>query len=256
MPTRRGADIAQGWYGLNAVAALLALAHPVVAPGLSVAGATDAPTGVAASPTWYAYDDGLAPSPAPTCPRIADPLEQCSLAEALALAHGGGTVELAGPGPGPRYVGNWDVSPAPGAPLTIKPAPGVQHPVLDGNGGRATGCPTVSCSGPVLKIGSRARGAGRGPYRDQRGGRQPAGGQRRGDRECGGRRSGHRRLPVRRRPGLRRRRYCQRHRRWPQGLGGSRSIGLGLCRQPGQRRRGPSTTVMARAMHKPMAWRQ
>lgn len=157
MPTRRGADIAQGWYGLNAVAALLALAHPVVAPGLSVAGATDAPTGVAASPTWYAYDDGLAPSPAPTCPRIADPLEQCSLAEALALAHGGGTVELAGPGPGPRYVGNWDVSPAPGAPLTIKPAPGVQHPVLDGNGGRATGCPTVSCSGPVLKIGSRAR---------------------------------------------------------------------------------------------------
>lgn len=70
MPTRRGADIAQRWYGLNAVAALLALAYPVVAPGLSVAGATDAPTGVAASPTWYACDDGLAPSPALPVPAL------------------------------------------------------------------------------------------------------------------------------------------------------------------------------------------
>jgi hypothetical protein len=41
------------------------------------------------------------------------------------------------------------------APLTIKPAPGVTSPVLDGNHGKPAGCQTKACNGPVLTIGSK-----------------------------------------------------------------------------------------------------
>ena len=39
--------------------------------------------------------------------------------------------------------------------MTIKPASGVTNPVLDGNHGKATGCQTKVCNGPVLTIGSK-----------------------------------------------------------------------------------------------------
>ena len=65
---------------------------------------------------------------------------------------------LATPGKVAHYVGNWTVTTSgtsSSAPVTIKPAPGVTNPVLDGNHGKATGCQTKACSGPVLTIGSK-----------------------------------------------------------------------------------------------------
>jgi hypothetical protein len=74
------------------------------------------------------------------------------------LAKAGDTVALATPGKTGHYVGNWTVATSdtsPSAPLTIRPAPGVRNPVLDGNHGKATGCQTKACNGPVLTIGSK-----------------------------------------------------------------------------------------------------
>jgi predicted outer membrane repeat protein len=38
--------------------------------------------------------------------------------------------------------------------LTIEPAAGATSPILDGNQGSATGCPTGACDGPILSVGS------------------------------------------------------------------------------------------------------
>lgn len=113
---------------------------------------------VAAAPSWlFAYAGGQARSPL-DCPRTADPAHQCRLSQALARARPGSTVGLATPGSQATYVGNWVIL-SPGttasAPVTIRPAPGAQGPVLGGNGGHKSGCGTASCAGPVLTVGPR-----------------------------------------------------------------------------------------------------
>ena len=105
----------------------------------------------------YAYAAGGATSPT-SCPRTTTTSEQCTLAVALSLAKAGDTVALATPARRGHYVGNWSVATkgtSSSAPITIKPAPGVTNPVLDGNHGKATGCHTKACDGPVLTIGSK-----------------------------------------------------------------------------------------------------
>jgi hypothetical protein len=102
----------------------------------------------------YAYVGGHAVLPA-SCPQTTTASKQCTLGEALFLAVAGGTVDLATPGSARHYVGNWTVRTSitsSAAPVTIEPAPGVTNPVLDGNHGKATGCATDFCNGPVLTI--------------------------------------------------------------------------------------------------------
>ena len=116
-----------------------------------------APPTSAGATTLYAYAAGGATSPT-SCPHTATRSEQCTLAEALSLAKAGGTVALATPGKTRHYVGNWSVATSgtsSSAPLTIKPAPGVTSPVLDGNHGKPAACQTKTCNGPILTIGSK-----------------------------------------------------------------------------------------------------
>jgi hypothetical protein len=130
-------------------AALLLCATP------GVLGATT--TASAGATTLYAYAAGGATSPT-SCPQTTTASQQCTLAGALTLAKAGDTVALATPGKAGHYVGNWTVATSgtsSSAPLTIKPAPGVTDPVLDGNHGKATGCHTKACNGSVLTIGSK-----------------------------------------------------------------------------------------------------
>ena len=115
-----------------------------------------APAASAGATALYAYAAGGAASPT-SCPQTAATSQQCTLAAALSLAKAGGTVALATPGKTGHYVGNWLVSTSgtsSSAPLTIKPAPAVTGPVLDGNHGKPAGCQTKACDGPVLTIGS------------------------------------------------------------------------------------------------------
>ncbi len=110
----------------------------------------------AAGTTWYAYAKGSTTSPT-TCPQSTTASQQCTLAQALSLAKDGDTVALATPGKAGHYVGNWGVNPAgtsSSTPLTIEPASGVAHPILDGNNGKAKGCGTAACNGPVLTVGT------------------------------------------------------------------------------------------------------
>jgi hypothetical protein len=109
------------------------------------------PTALYASPT----DKGVG-----TC---LSPAESCTLAEALSIAGAGSTIYLTQPGtqgtPSSYYVGNWNVDPPDTSaqlPLTIEPEPGVSNPILDGNGGSATNCPTTTCNGSMLSIGTNA----------------------------------------------------------------------------------------------------
>ena len=114
-------------------AALLLCATP------GVLGATT--TAAAGATTLYAYAAGGATSPT-SCPQTTTTSQQCTLADALSPAKVGDTVALATPGKAGHYVGNWSVATSgtsSAAPLTIKPAPGVTNPVLDGNHGRAAG---------------------------------------------------------------------------------------------------------------------
>jgi len=106
--------------------------------------------------TWYAYAGGGAKFPV-SCPKTTVASKKCTLAEALADASAGATIELATPGSKGHFVGNWAINTGGtfvAQPLTIKPAPGTSKPVLDGNHGKAKGCQTKICSGPVLTIGS------------------------------------------------------------------------------------------------------
>jgi predicted outer membrane repeat protein len=110
----------------------------------------------AAGTTWYAYAGGGATSPV-SCPKTTIASKKCTLAEALARAAAGSTIALATSGSKGHYVGNWAVNTGGtfvAQPLTIKTAPGISKPVLDGNHGKAGGCQTKICSGPVLTIGS------------------------------------------------------------------------------------------------------
>jgi uncharacterized repeat protein (TIGR02543 family) len=77
----------------------------------------------------------------------------------LSNAKAGDTVALATSGvegtTSTYYVGNFTLSSGTASlPVTIAPASGVTDPILDGNGGSVTGCPTTICNGPVLSIGS------------------------------------------------------------------------------------------------------
>ncbi len=100
----------------------------------------------------FAYPQGGATSPS-SCPQTTTVADQCTLTQALSVAAFGDNVELAVPGvegiPSTHYVGNFTVT-TPDA--TIAPAPGVSEPIIDGNGGSSTGCPTTSCNGPVLRV--------------------------------------------------------------------------------------------------------
>jgi hypothetical protein len=85
----------------------------------------------------------------------------CDLATALNDAIAGTTVLLVTAGvegtSSSYYVGNWTVDPSGTTALsqvTVEPYAGVVGPILDGNGGQSAGCPTTSCAGSVLTIGS------------------------------------------------------------------------------------------------------
>jgi hypothetical protein len=138
------------------VAALVTAAWTLGALGaLVVSGAN--PAG-ASGLTYYAYPAGGATTPL-ACPQTTTVADQCTLTEALAVVGAGDTVALAVSGdegdPGTFYFGNFTVSgggPDLSSPLTIEPAAGVMSPILDGNDGSATGCPTASCAGPVLTV--------------------------------------------------------------------------------------------------------
>jgi len=105
----------------------------------------------------YAYATGGAIGPM-NCPKTGATSKQCTLGEALSLAKAGSIVALVTPGTAKHYVGNWTVTTSgtsSSVPLTIKPAPGVTNPVLDGNHGKRAGCQTAACNGPILTIGSK-----------------------------------------------------------------------------------------------------
>ena len=138
--------------------ARLSMAAALLMGGLLVAGVSllGAVPAAGAGTTWYAYASGEASSPT-SCFETDVPSNECSLAQALGLAAAGDTVALATSGvegtPVTYYVGNFTVSAGTySSPVTIEPAPGVSAPILDGNGGSNTNCPTGTCDGPVLSI--------------------------------------------------------------------------------------------------------
>ncbi|MGD0220669.1 MAG: InlB B-repeat-containing protein, partial [Acidimicrobiales bacterium] len=127
----------------------------VLVAGVSLLGAVPA---TAAGTTWYAYPSGTSTSTT-SCPETGTPSSECSLTLALSDAAAGDTVALATTGDESNtatwYVGNFTVSTGTSvSPVTIEAASGVTDPILDGNGGSASDCPTTACNGPVLSIGS------------------------------------------------------------------------------------------------------
>ena len=139
-------------------AALLLAGVTTLAVALPAPAGATSPRADTAVPL-FAYADGTAPSPT-TCPADTTdtPSVECSLTDALDLAgtHGAGNqvVYLATPGTSAHFVGNWtpDLSHTTAAhPMLIQPAPGLSSsPVLDGNAGSATGCPTGACDDAIL----------------------------------------------------------------------------------------------------------
>ncbi|HEV8064540.1 MAG TPA: choice-of-anchor Q domain-containing protein, partial [Acidimicrobiales bacterium] len=138
------------WSGRVAVSALgavvLLLGLPVLAQ----------PAEGTAPPPLYAYALGTAKSPA-SCPATSVSAKQCTLAEALALAHAGGSVLLATSGKTDPYYGNFTVK-ASGTtaklPVSIDPASGVAAPTINGDSSNKVLCPTASCEGSVLTVGA------------------------------------------------------------------------------------------------------
>ena len=136
----------------------LSMAAAIIVGGFLVAGVNllGAAPATAASTTWYAYALGEASSPT-SCPETTTTSDECTLTQALGLAIAGDTVALATSGaestPATYYVGNFTVATGTsGSPLTVEPASGVTDPILDGNSGSSSGCPTTVCDGPVLTI--------------------------------------------------------------------------------------------------------
>jgi outer membrane protein assembly factor BamB len=130
--------------------AALAVATCVV-PGASAAlGSVAAP---ASAPSLYAYAAGAAGSS--NCAKTAQRSRQCGLAQALARVRPGGTVLLATAAKAGTYYGNFVVGTrhtSAAKPVTIKPAPGVRNPVINGDGTGKIRCPTTTCQGPVLTV--------------------------------------------------------------------------------------------------------
>lgn len=108
--------------------------------------------GLFAYPTGTGGADG-------SCPRTTVVAQRCTLTTALDLAEAGGTVQLAQSGDpndaSTWYVGNYVVD-VPGTsaarPVTIAPASGVSDPILDGNQGSDTSCPTARCDAQILAV--------------------------------------------------------------------------------------------------------
>jgi hypothetical protein len=120
----------------------------------------DAVSATSTVTTWYAYPAGTSSSTT-NCPETATTSSECSLTLALSNAKAGDTVALATSGvegtTSTYYIGNFTVSTGISPnPLTIEPAMGVTDPILDGNLGSSIACPTTTCDGPVLRIGSGA----------------------------------------------------------------------------------------------------
>jgi predicted outer membrane repeat protein len=135
---------------LSAILGLSSLAAPRI--GVPTASASASP---ASRSALFAYASG-GDTRAQSCPQTSITSRQCTLAAALSLAVAGNTVALATPGSVARYVGNWSVTTrgtSSSEPLTIEPAPGVDHVVLDGNHGSRQGCSRPACDGPILAIG-------------------------------------------------------------------------------------------------------
>lgn len=111
----------------------------------------------AAGRSFYAYAAGAAGS-AGNCPKTAQRGRQCSLAEALSQVKPGGSVLLATSGKAGAYYGNFVIGTrhtSAGKPVTIKPAPGVHNPVINGDAAGKVRCPTKSCAGAVLTVSAR-----------------------------------------------------------------------------------------------------
>lgn len=140
------------------------VAAPLLTAVLAVAtcalpGASAALGSVAASASarsLYAYAAGGAGSS--SCPKTAQHSRECSLAAALARVKPGGSVLLATAGNAGPYYGNFVIgtrNTSAGRPVTIKPAPGVRNPVINGDASGKVTCPTTTCSGPVLTVVAR-----------------------------------------------------------------------------------------------------
>jgi outer membrane protein assembly factor BamB len=127
---------------------------------VALAGATlglgQVASAAASAGDFYAYAGGTARSPS-SCPQTSTTADECTLARALALVPAGGSVLLATSGSTGTYYGNFAVPTAgtsPAAPVTIGPAPGVTAPVLNGDAAGTVPCPTGTCRGAVLTVGS------------------------------------------------------------------------------------------------------
>ena len=139
------------------VAAVVVLAAAGATLAAAPAGATSPPGGPVTP--LYAYALGTAVNPT-SCPADTthNPSVECSLDDALTVAAGlipaNQIVDLATPGSSAHFVGNWtpDLSATTSLhPLTIQPAAGLSAaPVLDGNDGSSTNCPTGSCNDAIL----------------------------------------------------------------------------------------------------------
>ena len=125
-------------------------------PGAAASPALGSVAVAASAKALYAYPGGTAKSPS-ICPRTTRAARHCTLSQALALVRAGGTVLLAAGGSRSAYYGNFTINTShtsARAPVTIKPAPGVRGPVIDGDASGKVRCPTGACHGPILTVGS------------------------------------------------------------------------------------------------------
>lgn len=141
------------------------IAAPLVTVALAVAtmtlpGPSAALGGVkaaAAAQRLYAYANGAAGSSG-SCPKTTQRGRQCSLAQALARVKPGGSVLLATGGKAGTYYGNFVIGTrrtSASKPVTIKPAPGVRNPVVNGDAAGKVRCPTRACNGSILTVAPR-----------------------------------------------------------------------------------------------------
>jgi hypothetical protein len=114
-----------------------------------VATVLEATPASALAPTLYAAASALGTGDCST------PANACTLTTALSDFVAGGTIELVTSGSSAHYVGTFALSTGTvGFPVTIEPAAGISDPILDGNNGSATNCPTTSCLASVLTVAS------------------------------------------------------------------------------------------------------
>lgn len=138
------------------------VAAPVLAAALAVATCTlpgaSAALGsmkaAASARSLYAYAAGAARSPA-SCPKTAQRSRQCSLTQALSRVSPGGSVLLGTAGRAGTYYGNFVIGTrhtSAARPVTVRPAPGVHNPVINGDASGKVRCPTRTCHDSVLTV--------------------------------------------------------------------------------------------------------